>query len=102
MLKNLRAGKDVGHEFEHEGEGHEYGRGSQHSTIHGDDDGTPNLTLQLKEVERGFGVLMAAVPTSQWLDKLQKVDFDIFKPELRTTDWRLPWKAYWVFQQKVF
>lgn len=103
MLKNLRAGKDVGHEFEHEGEeGHEYGRDSQHSAIHWGDGRTLNLSLQLKEVEQGFGVLMAAVSTSLWLNKLQKVDFNIFEPELRTTDWRLPWKAYWAFQRRTF
>ena len=97
MVKNLRAGEDVGHTFEHEGEeGHEYSdlgqqRGSGSDT-----------SVQLQEVERGFGVFMPAVATQMWLDRLQAVDFDIFKPELRSTDWKLPWKAYWAFQRRQF
>ncbi|WEW61054.1 hypothetical protein PRK78_006543 [Emydomyces testavorans] len=101
MLMNLRAGKDVGHDFEHEGEeGHEY----REREVASDDAGSrlPNSALQLQEVERGFGVLMPAVSTKMWLDRLQKVDFDIFRPELLSTDWKLPWKAYWAFQRKTF
>ncbi|EGD96609.1 hypothetical protein TESG_04045 [Trichophyton tonsurans CBS 112818] len=93
MLKNLRAGQDVGHAFEHEGEeGHEY-QDDQHEK-------STSLSTQLREVERGFCVLLPAVSTSLWLNKLQKVDFDIFKPELLSTDWRLPWKAYWAYRQR--
>ncbi|KLJ06890.1 hypothetical protein EMPG_17622 [Blastomyces silverae] len=99
MLKNLRAGQDVGHDFEHEGEeGHEYHKHS--NDTNGSDISTSNV--QLEEVERAFGVLMPAVSTSLWLDRLQAVDFDIFKPELRTSDWRLPWKAYWANRRKTF
>ncbi|KAL4988539.1 Squalene/phytoene synthase [Aspergillus falconensis] len=89
MLSNLRAGQDVGHDFEHEGEeGHQYsvGEGRQES--------------QLDEVNRAFGVFMPAVGTRLWLDKLESVDFDIFRPELLRTDWKLPWKAYLAFQRK--
>ncbi|KAL2011477.1 hypothetical protein VTN00DRAFT_4195 [Thermoascus crustaceus] len=92
MLSNLRVGRDVGHEFEHEGEeGHEYGapRGQPYES-------------QWEEVKRAFGVFMPAVSTRLWLDKLEKVDFDIFQPELLTSDWRLPWKAYLAFQRKSF
>ncbi|KAI9698691.1 MAG: hypothetical protein M1836_003801 [Candelina mexicana] len=91
MLKNLRAGQDVGHEFEHQDEeGHEY-------TARQSSMGTQ---AQNEEVDRGFGVLMPAVATSLWLDKLQKADFDIFKPQLRTREWRLPWKAYWAYSRR--
>lgn len=95
MLSNLRAGQDVGHEFEHEGEeGHdEYGVLSR--------EGQP-YESQWDEVKRAFGVFMPAVSTRLWLDKLEKVDFDIFQPELLTSDWRLPWKAYLAFQRKSF
>lgn len=97
MLKNLRAGEDVGHDFEHEGEdGHEYNDSAQQKGNRTD------TSVQLQEVERGFGVLMPAVSTQMWLDKLQAVDFDIFKPELLSTDWRLPWKSYWAFQRRQF
>ncbi|RAQ43593.1 hypothetical protein AFGD_005096 [Aspergillus flavus] len=90
MLSNLRAGQDVGHDFEHEGEeGHEYevlGEQRQES--------------QLDEVNRAFGVFMPAVGTRLWLDRLQSVDFDIFRPELLRSDWKLPWKAYMAYKRK--
>ena len=89
MLKNLKAGRDVGHGFEHEKEeGHNY---PNHK---GND--------PLKELDRGFGVLVSAVPTRLWLERLEQVGFDIFRPELRTRDWRLPWKAYWTFKRRIF
>jgi NADH dehydrogenase [ubiquinone] 1 alpha subcomplex assembly factor 6 len=99
MLKNLRAGQDVGHEFEHEGEeGHEYA--SSHTAA--PDQISSPYAKQLNEVERGFGVLMPAIPTQLWLDKLQAADFDIFNPNLLRSDWRLPWKAYLAHRGKSF
>ncbi|KAK2754539.1 hypothetical protein FQN54_006940 [Arachnomyces sp. PD_36] len=100
MLKNLRAGEDVGHDFEHRDEDeHQYPGDVGDAT---GATGQPNHKLQLEEVERGFGVLLPAVTTSMWLDRLQKVDFDIFKPELLTSDWRLPWKAYLAHKRRTF
>jgi len=94
MLKNLRSGQGVGHDFEHEGEeGHVY-HGQTTSKNQGPES-------QLKELELSFGVLMPAISTQLWLDKLQKVNFDIFKPELLGSDWRLPWKAYFSFQRRI-
>jgi NADH dehydrogenase [ubiquinone] 1 alpha subcomplex assembly factor 6 len=92
MLRNLRGGQDVGHEFEHMGdEEHVYDTQAMNT-------GTEK---QLEEVERAFGVLMGpALATSLWLERLQKVDFDIFNDRLRRTDWRLPWKAYWAYQRR--
>jgi NADH dehydrogenase [ubiquinone] 1 alpha subcomplex assembly factor 6 len=96
MLKNLHAGEDVGHEFEHEGEeGHEYGEQPENQQ-------QSPYERQLKEVERGFGVLMPAVSTQLWLNRLEKVDFDIFNPELLRSDWRLPWKAYLAHRSRSF
>ncbi|TVY29905.1 NADH dehydrogenase (ubiquinone) complex I,assembly factor [Lachnellula hyalina] len=90
MLKNLQQGKDAGHDFEHEGEeGHEYAEQSSTSRS------------QVDDIERGFGVLMPAVPTRLWLEKLEKHDFDIFRPELRARDWRLPWKSYWAYSRRT-
>ncbi|KAF5864794.1 hypothetical protein ETB97_006332 [Aspergillus alliaceus] len=90
MLGNLHTGQDVGHEFEHQGEeGHEY-------EISGDQ----RQESPLDEVNRAFGVFMPAVGTRLWLDRLQGVDFDIFKPELLRSDWKLPWKAYMAFKRK--
>ncbi|KKK19994.1 hypothetical protein AOCH_001120 [Aspergillus ochraceoroseus] len=91
MLGNLRAGQDVGHAFEHEGE-----EGHQYEVVAPDARGdTP-----LDEVNRAFGVFLPAVATRLWLDKLESVDFDIFKPELLRSDWKLPWKAYMAFNRK--
>jgi NADH dehydrogenase [ubiquinone] 1 alpha subcomplex assembly factor 6 len=52
-------------------------------------------------VERGFGVLMPAVSTRLWLEKLEKLDFDVFRPELRAREWTLPWKAYWSYSRRT-
>jgi NADH dehydrogenase [ubiquinone] 1 alpha subcomplex assembly factor 6 len=89
MLKNLRQGKDAGHDFEHEGEeGHQYAERNSKDRSPRDD------------IERGFGVLMPAIATRLWLEKLEALDFDIFRPELRARDWRLPWKAYWAYSRR--
>jgi NADH dehydrogenase [ubiquinone] 1 alpha subcomplex assembly factor 6 len=93
MLSNLRAGKDVGHDFEHEGEeGHEYD-----SSALG---GPPANGTPLDEINRAFGVFMPAIATRLWLERLQQYDFDVFRPELLSGDWRLPWKAYMAFRRK--
>ncbi|KAB8360706.1 hypothetical protein FH972_024442 [Carpinus fangiana] len=90
MLKSMKAGQGAGHDFEHAGEAeHQYSEaGAGLSTASGDG------------LDRGFGVFMPAVSTQAWLDQLQKCDFDVFNPKLRTTDWRLPWKAYWAFKRR--
>lgn len=91
MLKNLRAGQDAGHEFEHQHEEeHDY------APLVGE----AKSATQTQEVERAFGVLMPAVATGLWLDRLQKSDFDVFNPKLRVTDWRLPWKAFWAYNRR--
>jgi NADH dehydrogenase [ubiquinone] 1 alpha subcomplex assembly factor 6 len=90
MLKNLQQGKDAGHDFEHEGEeGHQYPESSSKGNSPKDD------------AEKGFGVLMPAVFTRLWLEKLEKYDFDVFKPELRATEWKLPWKSYWAYSRRT-
>lgn len=96
MLSNLRAGKDVGHDFEHEGEeGHEYDSAGGSDVFGGARGETP-----LEEVNRAFGVFLPAVATRMWLDRLQQYDFDVFRPELLRGDWKLPWKAYAAYQRK--
>lgn len=90
MLGNVRKGEDVGHDFEYEGEEeHNYSEAG-------------SLGSQNDEVNRAFGVFMPAVSTQLWLERLQKVDFDIFRDELRAREWRLPWRAYWAFRRKMF
>ena len=92
MLRNLRAGGDAGHEFEHQDDQeHDYQVDS------GDKALTP-----AQQVEKAFGVFMPAVATSLWLDRLEKHDFDVFAPKLRVTDWRLPLKTWWAYTRKQF
>jgi len=90
MLKNLSAGKDAGHDFEHADDAEH-----QDKSVPGHDKQSPSA-----DTERAFGVFMPAIPTQLWLDQLQKCDFDVFNPQLRTTDWKLPWKAYWAFKRR--
>ncbi|KAI1071132.1 hypothetical protein LB507_009590 [Fusarium sp. FIESC RH6] len=63
MLKRLKAGEDPGHEFEHQGEGeHFYGEGSD----------------TINEIRQGFGVLLEAIPSAQYLQRLEQADFNPF------------------------
>ena len=94
MMKNVRKGQDVGHAFEHEDdEGHDYSESTE---------GMSKEKRQQAEIERAFGVMMPAVATKTWLDRLQKTDFDIFKDELRRRDWKLPFKAYFADRRRTF
>ncbi|KIW36861.1 uncharacterized protein PV06_10976 [Exophiala oligosperma] len=88
MLKNIRESRDPGHEFEHlNDEGHEHSRY--------DADGSSSADKSRQEVEQGFGLVMGpAVSTQLWLDRLQKVDFDIFDASLRQVEWKLPFVAW--------
>ena len=98
MLENLRKGEDVGHAFEHEDEDeHQYELRQS-----GLDSGNGKMAQQKADTERAFGVLMPAVSTGLWLDKLQKLDFDIFRKELRRREWKLPWKAYFANRRRMF
>lgn len=90
MLKNLKKGEEADHAFEHEGEeGHVYSEQGSSGKSPVDD------------LEAGFGALMPAVSTRLWLEKLEKNDFDIFKPELRAREWKLPWKAYLAYSRRT-
>ncbi|EHK46698.1 phytoene synthetase/ ribosomal protein S6 [Trichoderma atroviride IMI 206040] len=65
MLKRLKAGQDPGHEFEHQGEGeHQYFEEGDNDTA--------------RDIRRGFGALLEAVPAAQWLLSLEKANFDPF------------------------
>ncbi|QYT03262.1 hypothetical protein H0G86_010230 [Trichoderma simmonsii] len=76
MLKRLKAGQDPGHDFEHQGEGeHQYQYDEESDTA--------------RDVRRGFGVLLEAVPAAQWLLNLEKANFDPFA--VKSSGWRLPW-----------
>ncbi|KXL46926.1 hypothetical protein M433DRAFT_64941 [Acidomyces richmondensis BFW] len=91
MLQHVRAGESEGHDFEYrDEEEHIYppkkGGGQHESRTH--------------EVEQAFGVFMPAVAAQLWLDQLERLDFDIFDPKLRVTDWKLPWKAFWAWKRR--
>ena len=91
MLKNVYSGQDFGHDFEHgEEEEHQYGGGSSKST------------QQKQEIEKAFGIFLPAVAMELWLNKLQKLDFDVFREELRRREWKLPWKAYFAYRRRMF
>ncbi|KOS20965.1 NADH dehydrogenase (ubiquinone) complex I [Escovopsis weberi] len=75
MLKRLKAGEDPGHEFEHQGEG-EHFYDSEEADVS-------------RDVRRGFGVLLEAVPAAQWLKGLEQANFDPFA--VRSSGWKLPW-----------
>ncbi|KAK9459789.1 Squalene/phytoene synthase-domain-containing protein [Lipomyces oligophaga] len=47
-----------------------------------------------------FAPVLTGVPVRVWLEKLEKVDFDIYNPTLRMRDWSLPWKMYWAYNSK--
>lgn len=77
MLKRLKAGQDPGHEFEHQGETeHMYEEGN-HTT---------------EDIKRAFGILLEAVPASQYLQSLERANFDPFA--VKTGGWRLPWSIW--------
>ncbi|KAF3930615.1 hypothetical protein ABW19_dt0205288 [Dactylella cylindrospora] len=49
-----------------------------------------------------FSTFLPAIPTSLYLSRLEKVDFDVFSPSLQRREWRLPWKAYFANSRKQF
>jgi NADH dehydrogenase [ubiquinone] 1 alpha subcomplex assembly factor 6 len=83
MLANIKKGLDAGHDYE-------YAQDIEHrdpSSISSTQRESPSA-----EVDRGFGVLLQAVSTSLWLERLQAVDFDVFHADLRKLHWKLPWR----------
>ncbi|KAJ4352230.1 uncharacterized protein N0V89_007577 [Didymosphaeria variabile] len=91
MLTKLRSEGTVGHDFEHQDDAErDYNYSNEGA----------GQEKQLAEVEQAFGVFMPAISTQSWLDRLQRADFDLFDPELRKVDWKLPWKAYWAYSRR--
>lgn len=77
MLNRLKEGEDPGHEFEHEGEAEHIYDGANDTT---------------NEIRHSFGLLLEAVPAAQYLENLEKVNFDPFA--VRSNGWRLPWRIW--------
>ncbi|KAF6828206.1 squalene phytoene synthase [Colletotrichum plurivorum] len=76
MLKNLKAGQSAGHEFEHQGE-------EEHVYEEEDD-------VQ-RDIRRGFGVLLEAIPAQEYLTNLEATNFDPFAVK---ASWKLPWRLW--------
>jgi NADH dehydrogenase [ubiquinone] 1 alpha subcomplex assembly factor 6 len=92
MIARLQSEGTLGHEFEHQNdEEHRYSV-QQLNT---------GSEAKLAEVEKAFGIFMPSVATQSWLARLEKADFDIFDASLRTSDWKLPWKAYWAYSRRT-
>lgn len=80
MLKNMQAGMSPGHDYEHEGE-------TEHVYSH-----TANRDERAAaDVRRTFGILLEAVPTSEYLARLEAADFDTFQVK---SSWKLPWRIW--------
>lgn len=96
LLKDVKSRENPNHEFEHaEDEGHDYTDQQQGDRLPAD--------ARRNDVERAFGTIMGpAVSTQLWLDRLQKVDFDIFDNSLRMAEWKLPFVAWWKNRQFTF
>lgn len=93
MVLKLRTEGTLGHDFEHQNDEEHHYSPQQLDAGH---------ETQLAEVDQAFGVFMPSIATQSWLDRLQKVDFDIFDENLRRLDWKLPIKAYWAYsRQKI-
>ncbi|KAK5103419.1 hypothetical protein LTS08_002834 [Lithohypha guttulata] len=96
LVKEVNSYQEPSHEFEHlYDEGHEYG--SQNT-------GTQQpQEVRKRDLQQVYGVIMGpAISTQLWLDRLQKVDFDIFHNSLRIQEWKLPIVAWWRNRQNTF
>ncbi|KAK5947421.1 hypothetical protein PMZ80_001571 [Knufia obscura] len=95
LLKEIKSNEEPDHEFEHQhDEGHAYEVSQQAGQ---------SQDARKKDLERAYGTIMGpAISTQMWLDRLQKVDFDIFHNSLRMTEWKLPFAAWWKNRQQTF
>lgn len=95
LFNEIKSNEEPNHEFEHaEEEGHDYAN----------DVADVNSAQQARKVdlEKAYGTIMGpAISTQLWLDRLQKVDFDIFNSTLRAQEWKLPITAWWKNRQST-
>lgn len=96
LAKEINSYQEPSHEFEHlYDEGHEY-------AIQSTDAQQPQ-EVRKRDLQQAYGVIMGpAISTQLWLDRLQKVDFDIFHNSLRIQEWKLPIVAWWKNRQNMF
>lgn len=95
LLKDIQSSGTLSHEYEHQGdEGHDYEIYEQADQPH---------ESRKTDLKKAYGSIMGpAISTQMWLDRLQKVDFDIFHNSLRMTEWKLPFIAWWKSRQQTF
>ncbi|KAH9899101.1 squalene/phytoene synthase [Xylariomycetidae sp. FL2044] len=86
MLKNLRAGENPGHEYEHQAE-------EQHAYP----SANPEVDEIQRDLRRGFGVLLESIPARDYLSRLEAQNFDPFKVR---SSWKLPWSLWRAHQQQ--
>jgi NADH dehydrogenase [ubiquinone] 1 alpha subcomplex assembly factor 6 len=80
MLKNIKAGSGAGHDYEHQmDDGHQYTESSASEDVF--------------DVRRSFGVLLEAIAAQDFLDNLQRKNFDPFAIG-GASKWKLPWKIW--------
>lgn len=80
MLKNIRAGEQPDHEYEHQGE-------EQHD--HRDFD--PSQQSFEPVFRRALGVLLESVPANDYLMRLEAENFNPFTVK---SSWKLPWRLW--------
>ncbi|KAI1322368.1 squalene/phytoene synthase [Xylariaceae sp. FL0255] len=86
MLRNLRAGENPGHEYEHEAE-----EQHQYHTSSSSQDGFD------AEFRRAFGVLLEAVPANDYLTRLEAANFNPFAVK---SSWKLPWSLWRAYKSQ--
>ncbi|KAJ4482054.1 isoprenoid synthase domain-containing protein [Lentinula aciculospora] len=47
-------------------------------------------------------VFLAGVPVSSILKQVEQLNFDVFNPRMQTRDWKLPWKIWKGYYQRMF
>ncbi|KAH6647190.1 squalene/phytoene synthase [Truncatella angustata] len=86
MMKNIRAGQNPGHEYEHQNEAeHMY----DEPNLEGDE--------TQRDLNRGFSVLLESVPASDYLQRLEGTNFDPFAVR---SSWKLPWRLWRALKTK--
>ncbi|GLB38317.1 putative squalene/phytoene synthase [Lyophyllum shimeji] len=51
---------------------------------------------------RAMPLFLAGVPVANYLGRLEKVNFDAFRPELQLRDWKLPWQIWRGYYRRMF
>jgi NADH dehydrogenase [ubiquinone] 1 alpha subcomplex assembly factor 6 len=77
MLKKLKVGEAPDHEFEHQGD-------TEHIYEESSD--------TVREIRGSFGILLEAVPAAQYLENLERANFDPFA--VKSGGWKVPWRIW--------